>query len=208
MTGCLPYFRIPERIDALRRQLQEWQGTRWQHAGNRPSEMRCGITGDCLFWIHVFKAIGALPPHIEIPPYRKMEAAADKMAMLRRRIEETGRAEMVWCSRGSVSRENDEPGTPHRGVATPRVPLFRSGDVLLFASGMSGAHCGLIVRDPPPHFVHLSQNGLIEEPLLQAHWIDSLVYVYRLLECADSSALSAARQSGDKSPRSITAEGA
>ncbi|MGO9243289.1 MAG: hypothetical protein ACLQDC_00735, partial [Verrucomicrobiia bacterium] len=102
-----PYFRTPERIDALKCQLQQWAGTRWAHAGTRPNEMRCGVTGDCLFWVHAFKAIGALPRHIEIPDYRKMEAAGDSMYTLRTRIMATGVAELVWereCSRASVRR--------------------------------------------------------------------------------------------------------
>jgi hypothetical protein len=153
----LPYFRTAERINALHAKLREWSGTRWAHAGTRPNQMRCGVTGDCLFWVHVFKAIGALPAHIEIPDYRKMEAAGDQMRILRQCIEATGVAKLVLVD-------------------------IRVGDVLLFTSGMSGAHCGLVVKSPPVHLAHLSRNGLCEEPLAQRHWLDDLVYCYRLLE--------------------------
>lgn len=159
MSDRLPYFRTTESIEALRRQLQQWAGTRWAHAGTRPNQMRCGVTGDCLFWVHAFKAIGALPPKIEIPDYRKMEAAGDQMRMLRDCIEATGVAELVSSE-------------------------VRIGDVLLFKNGMSGAHCGLVIRECPAHFVHLSRNGLIEEPLAQKHWMDGLAYRYRLMETA------------------------
>ncbi len=157
MSTCLRYFRTPERIDALKRQLQQWSGTRWAHAGTRPNSMRCGVTGDCLFWVHAFKAIGALPTNIKIPDYRKMEASGDQMRMLRECIEATGIAELV-----------------HQGI--------RVGDVLLFKNGMSGAHCGLVVKSPPAHFVHLSRNGFCEEPLAQRHWLQDLSYCYRLME--------------------------
>jgi hypothetical protein len=157
MSDCLPYFRTPERIHALKCQLQQWASTRWAHAGTRPNQMRCGVTGDCLFWVHAFKAVGALPAHIEIPDYRRMEAAGDQMRMLRECIEATGVAELV-------------DGEVH------------IGDVLLFRNGMSGAHCGLVVRTSPAHFFHLSKNGALEEPLLQNHWLDCLAFVYRLME--------------------------
>lgn len=157
MTSRLPYFRTPERLSALRSQLSLWAGTRWAHAGTRPNQMRCGVTGDCLFWVHAFKAIGALPCHIVIPDYRQMEAAGDQMRMLRECIEATGVAELV-------ERE------------------VHIGDVLLFKNGMSGAHCGLVIRQTPTHFVHLSKNGFSEEPLRQNHWLDSLAFIYRLME--------------------------
>ena len=166
MTRRLPYFRTPERIAALRQQLQQWAGTRWAHAGTRPNQMRCGVTGDCLFWVHAFKAIGALPPHITIPDYRRMEAAGDQMKMLRECIEATGVAAFViafW----------DEWLPPAR---------LRTGDVLLFRNGMSGAHCGLVVQPSPAHFVHLSRNGFLEEPLAQDHWLRDLALIYRLVE--------------------------
>lgn len=172
MTDRLPYFRTPERIEALRQQLQQWAGTRWQHAGNRPNEMRCGIAGDCLFWVKAFKAIGALPHHINVPPYRKMEAAADNMRLLRERIMETGRAELIW------ERDFDRP-VVWREVMMP-MPMV--GDVLLFKNGMSGVHCGLCVKPWPPHFVHLSRNGFLEEPMNQGHWLETLAFVYRLVE--------------------------
>jgi len=122
--------------------------------------MHCGVSGDCLFWVHVFKAIGALPGNIDVPKYRRQEALGDSMLTLRTRIEATGRA--ASCLRG------EEP--------------FLIGDVLLFRNGMSGAHCGLVVKSAPVHFAHLSQAGFTEEPLNQKHWLDSLAYVYRLLE--------------------------
>jgi hypothetical protein len=165
MRDRLPYFHTPERTDALRQQLQQWAGTRWAHAGTRPNQMRCGVTGDCLFWVHVFKAIGALPAHVTIPDYRKMEAAGDQMKTLRECIEATGRAELI------VTRD---------GCGTGDAVLV--GDVLLFKNGMSGAHCGLVLSTVPIHFAHLSRNGFCEEPLRQKHWLDSLAFVYRLVE--------------------------
>jgi len=165
VNNRLPYFRTPERISALRSQLSHWQGTRWRHAGVRPNEMRCGISGDCLFWVHAFKAIDALPAKLEIPDYRRNEALADEMQTLRRCIEATGRADLV--------SDNGEAKHP---------PVFRIGDVLLFKNGTSGAHCGLVVKEAPLHFVHLTGNGLLEEPLHQAHYLASLIYVYRLLD--------------------------
>jgi hypothetical protein len=59
--------------------------------------------------------------------------------------------------------------------------------VLLFKNGTSGAHCGLIVKEAPTHFVHLTGNGLLEEPFCQSHYISALLYVYRLLETEVSS---------------------
>lgn len=171
-----PYFSTPERIEALKNQLQQWAGTRWAHAGNRPNEMRCGLTGDCLFWVKAFKAVGALPTHIEIPAYRKMEAAADDMRLLRDRIMGTGRAELIW------ERDFDRPVVWREVI----MPLPMIGDVLLFKNGMSGVHCGLCVKPWPPHFVHLSRNGFLEEPMNQGHWLETLAYVYRLME-ADCS---------------------
>jgi len=165
VSDRLPYFRTPERVEALTRQLRQWAGTRWAHAGTRPNQMRCGVTGDCLFWVHAFKAIGALSAHLTIPDYRKMEAAGDQMQMLRECIAATGMAELV-------------DGDVH------------IGDVLLFKNGMSGAHCGIVVRTSPTHFFHVSKNGALEEPLLQNHWLDCLAFVYRLIEtelCVESS---------------------
>ena len=173
MSCRRPYFRSAERVDALRRQLALWSDARWQHAGNHPNEMRCGITGDCLFWVHVFKAIGALPPQIQIPRYRKMEAAADKMKLLRERIEATGRAELVFVATKHLRGYDASVGTS---------AAFMPGDVLLFRNGMSGVHCGLVTRSAPTHFVHLSHNGLLEEPLAQDHWLRDLASVYRLTE--------------------------
>jgi hypothetical protein len=207
-TVRLPYFRAPERINALRSALHGWRGTRWQHAGNRPNEMKCGITGDCLFWVKVFKEIGALPSHLEIPPYRKMEAAADKMKLLRTRIEGTGLAELVFeCPSAQVPTNSAAHTLMHSG--TDALMHLLPGDVLLFRNGMSGVHCGLVVKSTPVHFAHLSQHGLLEEPLNQDHWLRDLVFVYRLLECADSSALcpnpAVKPESGDKSPHSTPA---
>jgi hypothetical protein len=161
----LPYFRTADRQQALLNQVHLWSGTRWQHSGTRPNQMRCGVTGDCLFWVHVFKAIGALPATLVIPDYRKMEAAGDKMKMLCTCIEATGRAESVWDNR--VSRP---------------MPDKRIGDVLIFGNGMSGAHCGLVVRDFPCHFFHVGQSGAVREPLGQNHWQVSLAAIYRLME--------------------------
>jgi len=165
VSNRLPYFHEKSRINALLAQLAEWQGTRWRHAGAQPNEMRCGVSGDCLFWVHAFKAIGALPPKLEIPDYRRQEALADKMQTLRRCIEATGRADLVI----------DNAHAKH-------PPVFCVGDVLLFKNGTSGAHCGLVVRETPVHFAHLTGNGLLEEPLHQAHYLAALTCVYRLLE--------------------------
>jgi hypothetical protein len=152
-------------VQVLLNQLHVWQGTRWRHAGVKPNEMRCGVSGDCLFWVHVFKAIGALPEKLEIPDYRLQEARADEMQTLRRCIEATGRADLVFD-----------------GATVKHLPIFRVGDVLLFKNGTSGAHCGLVVKDAPVHFAHLTGNGLLEEPLQQKHYLGALTYVYRLLE--------------------------
>ena len=160
-----PYFHTPDRVQILLDQLHLWSGTRWQHAGTRPNAMRCGVSGDCLFWVHAFKAIGALPAKLEIPGYRLQEARADEMQTLRRCIEATGCADLVFDD-----------------AAGKQLPLFRIGDVLLFKNGTSGAHCGLVVKEAPVHFTHLTGNGLMEEPLQQAHYLRSLKYVYRLLE--------------------------
>ena len=149
----------------LLNQLHLWSGTRWRHAGARPNEMRCGVSGDCLFWVHVFKAIGALPTRLEIPNYRRKEALADEMQTLRGCIEATNCTDLVF----------DE-------AQTKQLPVFRVGDVLLFRNGTSGAHCGLVVREAPVHFTHLTGNGLLEEPLRQAHYLAALAFVYRLLE--------------------------
>lgn len=165
MTARLPYFCEAARVTALVDEIERWRGTRWRHAGARPMEMKCGVHGDCLFWVHAFKAIGALPARIEIPDYRQMEAAADVMSTLRYRIMATGRAECVY--------DHDR---------SKCLPIFRIGDVLLFTNGMSGAHTGLVIKRVPVHFVHLSQNGFNEEPLNQAHWLANLFFVYRLLE--------------------------
>jgi hypothetical protein len=164
-TVCLPYFRTADRQQRLLNQVHLWSKTRWQHSGTRPNEMKCGVTGDCLFWVHVFKEIGGLPEHLVIPDYRQMEAAGDKMKMLRTCIEATGRAEFVWDS--LVSRP---------------IPDKRIGDVLIFGNGMSGAHCGLVVRDFPCHFFHIGQSGAVTEPLAQNHWQVSLAVIYRLVE--------------------------
>ena len=161
----LSYFTTAERIGALLDQLNAWQGTRWRHAGARPNEMRCGISGDCLFWVHAFKAIGALPEKLEIPDYRIQEARADEMQTLRLKIRQTGRADLVFES----GRSKD-------------LPIFLIGDVLLFKNGTSGAHCGLIVKEAPLHFVHLTGNGLLEEPFHQAHYLAALGFAYRLME--------------------------
>jgi cell wall-associated NlpC family hydrolase len=164
-TTCLPYFRTADRVQVLLNQLHLWSGTRWRHAGVRPNEMRCGVSGDCLFWVHVFKAIGALPEKLEIPDYRRQEALADEMQTLRRCIEATGHAELTFES-----------------AQAKHPPIFHVGDVLLFKNGTSGAHCGLVVKDAPVHFVHLAGNGLLEEPFHQSHYLAALLYVYRLLE--------------------------
>jgi hypothetical protein len=153
----------------LLNQLHLWSGTRWRHAGARPNEMRCGVSGDCLFWVHVFKAIGALPNKLEIPNYRRKEALADEMQTLRSCIEATGRADPII-------------ETAH----AKHPPVFRVGDVLLFRNGTSGAHCGLVVKEAPVHFTHLTGNGLLEEPLRQAHYLAALAFVYRLLEAPES----------------------
>jgi cell wall-associated NlpC family hydrolase len=154
----------------LRRQLRQWAATRWRHAGNRPNEMKCGITGDCLFWVHAFKAIGALPGSIEIPQYRRMEAAGDDMKLLRDRIEATGRAQQIF-----LCPDSDAPTNPYALGLQP-------GDVLLFANGFSGVHCGVLMRERPPHFFHLSAMGALEEPLNQYHHLSRLRIVYRLLD--------------------------
>jgi hypothetical protein len=98
-----PYFRTPERIAALHAQLVEWRGTRWAHAGVRPNEMRCGVSGDCLFWVHVFKAIGALPATVEVPEYIRGQALRDAMRSLRSAIEATDQSDLVYYgSAGSL----------------------------------------------------------------------------------------------------------
>lgn len=175
-SAALPYFRTPERVDALRSTLSAWAGTRWRHAGTRPNEMRCGVSGDCLFWVHVFKAIGALPAGLQIPKYRKREAAMDNMLRLRTCIESSARAELVGTR--CCASDDNKP----RSSAT--LPMLLCGDVLLFNNGMSGTHCGLVVKEAPVHFVHLSQNGMNEEPLNQVHWLANLAYVYRLVEAS------------------------
>jgi len=162
----LPYFRSSDRINAFHAQLVEWRGTRWAHAGVRPNEMRCGVTGDCLFWVHVFKAIGALPATVEVPEYIRGHALRDAMAMLRERIEGTGRAVQVDYLLGN-------PGIWY---------AVKTGDVLLFKNGTSGVHCGLVIGEHPVHFTHLSQDGLITEPLNQKQWLGNLAVVYRLME--------------------------
>ena len=165
----VPYFHTADRVQMLLNQLHLWQGTRWRHAGVKPNEMRCGVSGDCLFWVHAFKAISAFPDRLEIPNYRLQEARADEMRTLRRGIEATGRADLVF-----------------EDANTKQLPIFRVGDVLLFKNGTSGAHCGLVVKDGPVHFAHLTGNGLLEEPLRQAHYLDALACVYRLLEAEPS----------------------
>jgi hypothetical protein len=164
------YFHTAGRVQMLLNQLHLWQGTRWRHAGVKPNEMRCGVSGDCLFWVHAFKAIGALPEKLEIPDYRLQEARADEMQTLRRCIEATGRADLMFD-----------------GATVKHPPLFRIGDVLLFKNGTSGAHCGLVVKDAPVHFAHLTGNGLLEEPLQQAHYQVALKYAYRLLDVERST---------------------
>jgi len=179
-TTRLPYFHSSERIAVLRSTLATWAGTHWRHAGTRPNSMHCGVSGDCLFWVHVFKAIGALPENIEVPRYRRQEALSDSMLTLRTRIEATGRAELILDFGLGIS---DSPQSTIKNLKS-KIAI---GDVLLFKNGMSGAHCGLVVRSHPVHFAHLSQNGFTEEPLNQKHWLDSLVFVYRLLETSPSN---------------------
>jgi hypothetical protein len=164
-SAALPYFRTADRVQTLLNQVQLWSGTRWQHSGTRPNQMRCGVAGDCLFWVHVFKAIEALPARVVIPDYRKMEAAGDKMRMLRECIEATGRAELVWDR-----------------ISKRAIPNKRVGDVLIFENGISGAHCGLVIRDFPCDFFHVGQNGAVVEPYGQSHWQTALSAIYRLLE--------------------------
>ena len=165
MKSRPPYFATPERIGELLDQLDAWQGTRWRHAGARPNGMRCGVSGDCLFWVHAFKAIGALPEKLEIPDYRIQEARADEMQTLRLKIMQTGCAVLVFESERFA-----------------HLPIFLIGDVLLFKNGTSGAHCGLVVKTAPLHFVHLTGNGLLEEPFHQAHYLAALGFAYRLME--------------------------
>ena len=100
----------------------------------RRGRTRCVVAsrGDCLFWVHAFKAIGALPEKLEIPDYRIQEARADEMQTLRLKIMQTGRADLVFES----GRSKD-------------LPIFLIGDVLLFKNGTSGAHCGLVVKEAP-----------------------------------------------------------
>lgn len=182
---ALPYFRSPGRIAALRATVSAWAGTRWGHAGKRPNEMRCGISGDCLFWVHIFKAIGALPSDLQIPEYRKREAAMDNMLRLRICIESSARALQIFGSATVPACPDFEVGVaavPTTASETLALPGLLIGDVLLFNNGMSGAHCGLVVKEAPVHFVHLSQNGMNEEPLHQTHWLANLAFVYRLLE--------------------------
>jgi cell wall-associated NlpC family hydrolase len=181
MTPRLPYFGSQKHADALLSQLHLWQGTRWQHAGARPNEMKCGVSGDCLFWVHAFKAIGALPTRLEIPDYRLREALADRMHTLREKIEATGCAQLVWerpqcCDRKPLS------GDPFEHLFLPWLLI---GDVLIFKNGTSGAHCGLMVKAVPIHFAHLTGNGLLEEPLHQKHYLSALTFVYRLLEAEE-----------------------
>ena len=102
--------------------------------------------------------------------YRLQEARADEMQTLRRCIETTGRAVLIFD-----------------GETVKHPSIFRIGDVLLFKNGTSGAHCGLVVKDAPVHFAHLTGNGLLEEPLQQAHYVAALIYVYRLLEPEEPS---------------------
>lgn len=179
-----PFFRRADRQQLLLNQLRLWCGTRWAHAGTRPNEMKCGITGDCLFWVHVFKAIGALPEHLEIPDYGRCDALQDDMARLKFCIEATERAHLAW-SRPVAAGFSPRPETRSLKAATTghdALARITFGDVLLFRNGMSGAHTGLVVKGWPVHFVHLSQNGLLEEPLDQTHWLNNLAFVYRLLE--------------------------
>ncbi|HXI84146.1 MAG TPA: hypothetical protein VNL17_08665 [Verrucomicrobiae bacterium] len=173
-----PYFYGSNRARSLLAQLAKWQGTRWRHAGAKPNEMRCGVSGDCLFWVHVFKAIDALPAKLTIPDYRLQEARADEMKTLRQCIMATGRAQLVW-ERDSIAN--------YRGKADDELhrlglPWLIVGDVLIYKNGTSGAHCGLVANVAPIQFVHLTGNGLLEEPLHQKHYLQSLTYIYRLLE--------------------------
>ena len=183
MVPPRPYFYGSNRTRTLLGQLAEWRGTRWQHAGVRPNEMKCGVSGDCLFWVHVFKAIGALPKNLEIPDYRVQEALADKMQTLRSRIEATGRALLVWERSLGYMRPSSSKD-PYDSLALPWLVV---GDVLLFKNGTSGAHCGLVVKEVPVHFAHLTGNGLLEEPLHQGHYSVALTYIYRLLEAEVNS---------------------
>jgi hypothetical protein len=82
-----------------------------------------------------------------------------------------------------------------------KMPALQIGDVLLFTNGMSGAHCGLVVKEAPVHFVHLSQNGMNEEPLNQAHWLANLAFVYRLMEADKTSGTEALQHSGTGAQR-------
>ena len=178
MSPRLPYFASQVHTGALLEQLAAWRGTRWQHAGARPNVMKCGIHGDCLFWVPLFKSIGALPAQLKIPDYRLREALADEMQTLRSKIVATGRAQLIW-ERDGVSHFRGKSDNALQGLGLPWLIV---GDVLLFKNGTSGAHCGLLVKAAPIHFAHLTGNGLNEEPLHQTHYVASLNYVYRLLE--------------------------
>ena len=176
-----PYFADANRPQVLLNQLHEWAATRWQHAGTEPNAMRCGIHADCLFWVKVFKVIGALPSHLEIPDYRMQEARGDEMVLLTAKIVATQRADLVW----KMTPNETKPRKQMAGqdvLEVLRLPWLMIGDVLIFTNGTSGAHCGLVVKPMPIHFLHLSINGMLEEPLAQAHYAGDLRFVYRLLE--------------------------
>jgi hypothetical protein len=177
MSTRIPYFYSADRTQVLLNEIHLWSATRWRHAGTRPNAMKCGIHGDCLFWVPLFKKIGALPEHLTIPDYRLREALADEMQKLRKNFEDTGRAQLVW-----ERPENELIGVPGDPLRALHLPWLYIGDILLFVNGNSGAHCGLMVQSCPIQFLHLSGNGLNKEPLHQSHYLASLKYIYRLLE--------------------------
>jgi hypothetical protein len=157
--------------------------------------------------VHAFKAIGALPAKVTIPDYRKMEAAGDGMKMLRECIEGTGVAERVWsvgtrCAASDDDRPRSSAALPSRTVCEDvMMPMPMVGDVFLFRNGQSGCHCGMCVKPFPPHFVHLSRNGFLEEPMNQKHWTDALAFVYRLVEESDQrSAVSGQPEADSREP--------
>jgi hypothetical protein len=206
-----PYFRSLDRQQLLLNHVALWRGTPWRHAGAHPHRMKCGVHADCLFWVAMFQEMGALPPGKLIPDYRKMEAAKDDRRQLRECIEATGRAQLVWerkqaAPHDAVHREDSPRAatgetTGENAAVNARGYSLRIGDVLLFANGMSGVHCGLVVRTVPCHFFHIGPNGAIETPFGQDQWVKGLAAVYRLMEpVAEGDDL------GPRSPSAATAE--
>lgn len=148
------FFRTPERVQALSKELSAWEGTPFRH--------RCGVKGlgvDCIHMVcHVLINLGAVPANImrHVPGYPRDWHLHKRNTLLQDMIEK------------------------HLDVRQVPIAEMKDGDIVIYRFGRSNSHAAIYCGGKI--YQAVEGSGVTRSSASDKQWNKRIRRVYRLGE--------------------------